>query len=380
MKHTKLTKEEKIKYLLAHPELSYADLAKELGYKNSESMRKFCKENKLPNKRNNVQAQRTGETTTELVAKMLAKKKYNIVQLADILNVPPKKIQEAIDELRAKNKVIDNFDDKLQLSTEVKKIEHPLAINLEKYKNTVYRFGFTSDNHIGSKYERLDVLNALYNEFAKLGIDTVYNGGNIIDGECRFNKHDIYVHGVEGQVKNFIEKYPKRNGIKTYFVTGDDHEGWYTQREHIDVGKKIESDARMLGRDDLIHLGYMERDIELKQKLGSSNIRVIHAGGGSTYAVSYTSQKYVESLQGGEKPTIVFVGHFHKFDYSYLRNVHVIQMGCTQDQTPFLRKKRIEAHVGGGYVEITQNELGIITKVGVFWMPFYDRKFYEYKW
>jgi len=71
----------------------------------------------------------------------------------------------------------------------------------------------------------------------------------------------------------------------------------------------IEDEAKRNGRNDLIFIGHMERDIEYKQAKGSSIIRVIHAGGGSAYAVSYTSQKYVESLQGGEKPQIVLVGH-----------------------------------------------------------------------
>jgi hypothetical protein len=124
----------------------------------------------------------------------------------------------------------------------------------------------------------------------------------------------------------------------------------------------------------------MERDIEFVQPKGSSILRVIHAGGGSSYATSYTSQKYVESLQGGEKPAIVLVGHFHKFDWCNPREVHVIQMGCTEDQTPFMRKRRLQAHVGGGILWLTQNELGIFTSVKVQWFGYYDRKFYEYRW
>ncbi len=376
----KLTREEKIKYILAHPELSYEDLAKELRYKSADSVRGFCKREKLPNKRNNSQAQRTGESVTDLVEKNIARKKYNIIELANLLNVTPKKIEEAIKELQSKNKVVENYDDKFQLSREIKKIDVPHVINLKKYKEVTYKIGVISDNHIGSKYERNDVLNAMYDRFASAGVDTVYNCGNMIDGEARFNKYDIYVYGVDAQVRNLLEKYPQRPGITTHFITGDDHEGWYVQREHINIGQKIEDDARRMGRKDLIHLGYMERDIEYKNKLGSSIIRVIHAGGGSSYAVSYTSQKYVESLQGGEKPAIVLVGHYHKFNYSYLRNVHVIQAGCTEDQTPFMRKKRLEAHVGGCIIEVTQNELGVFTSVKVQWFPYYDRKFYAYQW
>ena len=168
--------------------------------------------------------------------------------------------------------------------------------------------------------------------------------------------------------------------METKIISGDDHEGWYVQREHINVGKVMQLYAREAGRDDLEDLGYMERDIAYEQPGGRSIIRVIHAGGGSAYATSYTSQKYAESLQGGEKPDIVLVGHFHKFEYGYPREIHMIQGGTTCDQTPHMRKKKLQAHVGGCILWVVQNERGIFTSVKVQWIPFFDKKFFAYKW
>lgn len=304
----------------------------------------------------------------------------SVEQLADHFSCCPREIRDAIVELETNATLLDTDNDLVALERDLKTHEAPLAIDFSKYAETEYPLGVVADNHIGSKYERLDVLESLFDRFQSYGVQTVYQCGNIIDGEARFNKFDIYAHGVEGQVANLIEKWPRRAGIVTQFVTADDHEGWYVQREHIDVGKKIEHDAYEAGRDDLRHLGYMERDIEYRQENGSNRIRVIHAGGGSTYATSYTSQKYVESLQGGDKPPLVFVGHFHKFDYSFPRNVHIIQAGCTEDQTPFMRKRRIEAHVGGCVVWVKQNTLGLFTSVKVEWVNFYDKTFYAYRW
>jgi hypothetical protein len=138
--------------------------------------------------------------------------------------------------------------------------------------------------------------------------------------------------------------------------------------------------ALKAGRTDLVDLGYMERDIELIQEAGSSILRIIHAGGGSSYATSYTSQKYAETLQGGEKPALVIVGHFHKLSYDYPREIHMIQVGCTQDQTPFMRKRRLTAMVGGTIVWIRQARNGIITSVKPEFFPFYDKKFYQHHW
>lgn len=304
----------------------------------------------------------------------------SIEQIADQCDASPKRVREALAQLEADAVLLNVRGDAFALERDLQLTETPLAIDVHKYAEVEIPLGLTADNHIGSKYERMDVLEALFDRFADAGVRTVYQGGNIIDGEARFNKFDVYVRGVEDQVANLIQKWPQRKGMTTHFVTGDDHEGWYTQREHIDVGRKIEQDAYAAGRDDLRHLGYMERDIDYQQSGGAARIRVIHAGGGSAYATSYSSQKYAEMLTGGEKPQIVAVGHFHKFNYTYARGVHIIQLGCTEDQTPFMRKRRIEAHVGGCILWVKQNELGIFTSVRVEWLPFFDKRFYQYKW
>ncbi|MFK5283596.1 hypothetical protein ACI3PL_28885, partial [Lacticaseibacillus paracasei] len=75
-----------------------------------------------------------------------------------------------------------------------------------------YKIGFCGDSHLCSKYERMDILNALYDYYEEQGITTVYNTGNWIDGEARFNKHDINTHGLDNQIDYFIKNYPKRNG------------------------------------------------------------------------------------------------------------------------------------------------------------------------
>lgn len=237
--------------------------------------------------------------------------------------------------------------------------------------------GLVSDTHLGSKHERPDVLKELYNIFAGEGVTQVFHGGNWIEGEARFNRHDIAVYGMESQLRHFIDTYPAKDGITTYYVAGDDHEGWYQQRESINIGQTLEDKAEKAGRKDLRYLGYVEADIELKAKKGSAVLRLMHGGGGSSYAYSYSSQKIVEAFQGGEKPAICVVGHYHKFDYCYPRNVHIVQPGCTEDQSIFMRKRKLEACVGGVIAWIKQSQAGVVTRFRAEWIPFYDRGFYE---
>lgn len=309
-------------------------------------------------------------------------KKFNIITLADHFEVPPKKIQVAVDNLRKKNITVELDKSNVILSS-VLPPQEPLKIDSRKFFNSdgkIIRFGAIADTHLCSKYCRLDILNTLYDIYENEGITKVFLSGNMIDGEKIFNKYDIIAHGIEGQVKYFIENFPQRKGIETHFITGDDHEGWYVQTEHLNIGQKIEDEAIRAGRHDLKYIGHMERDIVFKGGKTDQTMRIMHAGGGSSYAVSYTSQKYAESLQGGEKPRIVLVGHFHKFAFDYCREIYILQVGATQDQTPFMRKKRLQSHLGGCIVECHQDSDGIINRCKAEFVSFFDKAFYEYKW
>ncbi|MDI3259449.1 MAG: hypothetical protein QJR02_07110 [Sinobacteraceae bacterium] len=254
---------------------------------------------------------------------------------------------------------------------------------LKSDRNGVYRFGACGDNHLGSKYARLDVLNELYDIYAKEGIKTVYNTGNWIDGEASFNVHDLLVRGMEEQLDYLAEHYPRREGIVTHAVAGDDHEGWYAQKFGVDIGLRAEQTMRAAGRSDWRNLGYMEAHIRLRHaRTGAESIlAVVHPGGGSAYALSYTVQKIVESLEGGEKPAVGLYGHYHKLMVANIRNVWTIQTGTTQDQTPFMRKKRLAAHVGGCIVELRQDaDTGAIVRCKVEMLRWFNRGFYNDRW
>lgn len=311
--------------------------------------------------------------------KILSSGPIDTIEVCNALDISPAKADNIMAELVDNGYILNKNGSIAFLDESLEKLP-TYSIDYRKHGSNDIVFGAVADTHIGSKYERIDVLESLYDRFEEEGITTVFHGGNWIDGEARFNRSDIYSYGLGDQVKNFIDKYPHRNGMTTHIISGDDHEGWYVQREKINIGKYMEMTARDNGRTDLIDAGYMERDFNLVQKSGSATLRLAHLGGGSAYATSYSAQKYMESLQGGEKPQIVLIGHYHKFEYGYPREVHTIQLGAVQDQTPFMRKRRLQSMLGGCIIRIKQADNGIILSLSVQWMPYYDKKFYEYKW
>lgn len=249
--------------------------------------------------------------------------------------------------------------------------------------DNTFHFGVASDQHLCSRYAREDVLNDLYDSFQKAGVDRVFNAGNWIDGEDDKNRFDLSVHGLEPQVKYLCEHYPKRDGLATYAVWGEDHEGWFARREAIDVGRFTETQMRQAGRTDWIDLGFVEARVDLvNANTGArSELVVMHPGGGSSYAYSYRPQKIVESLSGGEKPAVLIIGHYHKLSCNIIRNVWTIQAGCTEDQTVFMRKKGLEAHVGGHLITLEQDpKTGAIFRCVSDQRCFYDRAYYNDRW
>lgn len=299
----------------------------------------------------------------------------SVVDLANELDRSPYTILNALEALKSQGYALTVAMGHV-VAGDVEPGEHRIVHDLSRYTGKPFVFGATGDNHLGSRWERLDVLNALYDLYEAEGVSVVYNTGNMIEGEARFNKLDVKVFGMDAQIDYLIQNYPQRKGIKTYFVCGDDHEGWYQKREAIEIGRHIQNLARNAGRDDLIYMGYVEADVVLKAPAGERIMKVMHPGGGSAYALSYTVQKLTESFQGGEKPAVVLVGHYHKFDFCYPREVYAVQTACTCDQSIFMRKNKIQAVVGGCMIKLVQTEDGEISRFSTEFLPFYNRGYY----
>lgn len=322
----------------------------------------------------------TGADLSEAIHEHIRRsKKITFSELCDKVNQGPSKVRAAIDCLKEKGFNISFSESEVQLTEIPKTITKTPALshNLADYQGKWVRFGVCGDKHLGNMHSRLDVLKMLYDIYEEEGITTVYDTGNWIDGEARFNKGELLVHGMDAQIDYWIENHPQKKGITTYFVAGDDHEGWYQQRECLEIGRYAMLRAKNAGREDLKYLGYAESVIELKSKRGSAHMMVNHPGGGSSYAVSYKGQKYVESLQSKEKPDIIIQGHYHKFNVGYPREVWLVDSGAVCDQTLFMRKKQLQAHVGGQIIELMQSPEGKIIRFRVEFLPFYDRTFYE---
>jgi hypothetical protein len=309
--------------------------------------------------------------------KLLRHDNMTLVALANGLNCSPLKAQRLIEKLKLDGYNVSLSHGEAFLSCEIPSAPPLVVDSKDFFDGKRYKFGALGDTHLCNRHARLDVLNSLYDIYEREGITRVFHTGNIVDGECRFNKHELIVRsGFEAQVEYLINEYPVRKGIETWFITGEDHEGWWIQREAINVGERMQQSAEKAGRTDLKWIGHLERDIHFKTKNGFSWGRVMHPGGGSAYATSYTEQKIVEALQGGEKPRFMLIGHYHKWGTGYPREVYTVQTGCTCDQTAFLRRQKIRVDVGGSIIDFHQAPSGEINRFRGEFLGYFDRAFY----
>ena len=296
------------------------------------------------------------EIAAEKVRRALKAGPKTLAHLAAKARMPLAGVFDAIEYLRGRGVNITRTGDFYDIPPKQRESYiGGTAVEIASLKNNTFIFGAIGDLHAGSKYTRWDVREDLIRQAEKAGAQAIFDTGNWIDGEAPFNRHDLVAHGLEPQCQLLAEKHP-RTKLPIYAVAGDDHEGWLASREGVDVGKYCEAVMRDAGHD-WTDLGYMEAHVVLKNSSTGkkATLAVVHPGGGSAYALSYSIQKIVESYEGGEKPHVAFYGHYHKLWAGIIRNIWVAQTGTAQDQTPFMRKKRLEAHVGGLVVTLEQD-------------------------
>lgn len=230
--------------------------------------------------------------------------------------------------------------------------------------------GAMGDTHLASQYERLDALTAYYKELEQLGVRSVFHAGNYVEGDATFNKTDTKVSGLDNQIDYVIQNHPEVPGITTYFIDGNDHEGWWWKREGVYPGRVLQQAAEAAGRFDLKYLGYMEADVVFTLDGQPVTMRVMHGGGGSARSVSLAAQNIIDSWTAEELPNMLILGHYHKAHFlPNHRGVAAIQTGTFQEQTPFMRNKNLIAALGGWSARITRSSSGRL-RVGAMYHHF----------
>ncbi|HJZ18668.1 MAG TPA: metallophosphoesterase [Candidatus Nanoarchaeia archaeon] len=296
-------------------------------------------------------------------------------------SVHEKKIREVLDVYDLSD---GNFKEVLnRLIGPGKKISTPTIHNLPK---THTRFGIIGDLHLNAKSEEggygcdFSKFRKVLHIFKEEGAEFVLQTGDVTDGEemRHHQKYGIVVQGLDNVVEFCVNEWPDC-GLPTFFIGGN-HDETYLNRIGADVCRYIAEK-----RPDLHYLGMNEGNLPLQQEYqkmllkakdkkeydnltkklmsagsGVTWIRIRHPSKGSAKGRSYQPQEHIGALEGKFKPHIFIVGHYHKMDYLFKRNVHVYQAGAMEKQSGWMRTKDIQAHLGGIFVDAHYDENGTV--------------------
>ena len=289
------------------------------------------------------------ETINEL--KYLINKKKTLQEMCEALNLKDYEIIGIVELMKEQGELIDYINGQIvKLKKPIKSEDvYYIPNNLEELKLLLI-----SDTHLASKYDRLDILRYLYQEAEDRNINYILHSGDLTEGLSGRTQqlYELKEASYTGQRDYVIDKYPDSN-IPTYMIAGN-HDLWWIKQCGSDIVKDICSQ-----RENMIYLGSDCEDL----KIGKLKIRLYHGKGGSSYALSYKIQKYMDSIPIEERPHILQTGHIHQSFYMKQDKTHCFQTSCLQDLTPYARSQGFNNDKSVWWVDIQMDDNGKPIKI-----------------
>ncbi len=228
-------------------------------------------------------------------------------------------------------------------------------------RNNTIRFGVIADTHLGSKYSDVSMLRKAYKYMEDLGIKIVLNAGDLTDGTPKMHRgfiNELVVFNYEQNIDYVLDNYPKT--IPTYFIAGNHDYTWYKD-SGIDIVKDLCSRVK-----EWKYLGMSNGFLNIE----GFKIQVVHpkGGGGSVYK-SNKLQKRMHNMRAANVDIDLLIqGHYHTSSFLNYHNMHGMNAGAFQRQTPYLFEK--DLHPDLGFSIISVKFVGGTYSVSYEWIPF----------
>lgn len=290
----------------------------------------------------------------------------SVEQVADVLDVSPKRVREALARLRDHGFRVPE-EEQPGAKVVLQRVA-PAKRNLHKSLLTGDQItvGVVSDTHLSSKEHAGEALQLAYDEFERREITEVWHAGDLVAGRgiYRTQDQDLQHFTYGDQVENAVANYPRRDGITTRVIAGNhDIEGEFGK---IGANPVVGVANR---RDDIDYLGDYTAFIELPN---GAHAQLVHGRGGGSYAISYKAQKWVEGLPPGRKPAVVVFGHWHVSALVRHRNVTCMLGGCFEWQTSLLVRLGLQPDVGFWVLTMALGNDGSLVRVIPEWLSIYE--------
>jgi DNA polymerase II small subunit/DNA polymerase delta subunit B len=149
----------------------------------------------------------------------LINKKRSLADICKVLELKDYEVIGMVELLKQEGELVD------YVNGEIIKLKQPLKSN-DVYeipsKLDHLKLLLISDTHLASNYDRLDILNYLYDKADSKGVNYVLHSGDLTDGLSGRPQqiYDLKEVSYAGQRDYVIEKYP-RSGVPTYVISGN---------------------------------------------------------------------------------------------------------------------------------------------------------------
>lgn len=289
----------------------------------------------------------------------------SIIEMADELNVPPRRITDLVDFHRSKGLEVAILDDSrvvlaLDVPLEQSGPEHALG-------EREIRVGIASDLHFGSKHCQITHLNNFAEECRKEGVTEMVCPGDILAGTKVYpgQLYDQYAFTADEQEQSAIANLPE--GFRWWILGGNHDYSFISKASGHNPMRAIASQ-----REDVNYIGY---DLATLPILPGVDMVVWHPSGGVPYSISYRLQKGVEQVAYAElnkvveevkpKSTVRFLvaGHLHIHVQAFVGPIWCCQAGAFEGQTNYLKKKGLVPTLGGWILKVALGRNGQIKRV-----------------
>ena len=269
-----------------------------------------------------------------------------------------KKYREWLTEVLSKNDWLTREDKKkLKLLEhyswkDIQEMLNYIATNTKKEVNETLwepwhlKFALLSDTHLWAKQSAIDELWEFYDRAKDKGVECFIHCGDLVDWAWvyswqQFEQSEVW---FDDQVKLVKEKYPDV-WLPTYFIGGN-HSESYLKWWWVDITKAIET-----VRKDLVSLWFYDATI----KINWITIQLRHWWGGSSYALDYKLNKFIDKIPAWKEPDIFALWHFHQVLYALHRDIHGFLPGSFLKENMLSKRFQLGNTVWWWIVEIEKN-------------------------
>jgi predicted phosphodiesterase len=272
----------------------------------------------------------TGKQSPERFVELLkhAKRNVKFPELCDRLDLSPRKCSALIEDAKGAGLYIDVAHDHVSFRVPEPDLETTPQVGPAPVVSGRSVIAVASDLHFGSRYTMREHIKDFIHIAYESGARQVFVPGDITDGVYPDRIHELSHYGLDEQTDDAIETLPRLPGLTFHAISGN-HDARYTKTTGINVSDFIESRFRAKGRNDFFCYGPAQKML----MVGHTKVELWHPAlmRANQYAGSYSTERHIDAGYAlGSKPSILLVGHLHRFIKITRRGIHAVLCPCFQ--------------------------------------------------